>query len=431
MTENSSSNHHKDLYTEEGCPEKEQQDKQKPEAAGQRAMQQKAMQQKAMQDKRPLELYLHIPFCIRKCHYCDFLSAPAERSIQDRYMAALLKELQENSRDYQEYRVVSVFFGGGTPSVVAPEWIESLMEAVRSLYDLEEDAEITMEINPGTVDWEQLVCYRRAGINRLSIGLQSASDKELRLLGRIHTFSRFLETYYEVRRAGFTNVNVDLMSALPDQTPASWQETLQKVLALDPPPEHISAYSLIIEEGTLLYRLQQERKLNLPDEESDRQMYALTEALLKKQGYHRYEISNYAREGYECRHNCGYWQRTEYLGLGLGAASLIGNRRFHNGSSLQEYMDHPLGCREDIQILSINDQMEEFMFLGLRMTRGVSEKVFQESFSRGLQEVYGEVISQNLRDGLLEEIREDEETIYRLTSRGTDLSNYVMAQFLL
>lgn len=378
-----------------------------------------------------LELYLHIPFCIRKCHYCDFLSAPAERSVQERYMEALFKELCERSRECREYRVISVFLGGGTPSLVSVEWIEKLMAGIRSHYNLKEDAEITMEVNPGTVDGKRLAGYRRAGINRLSIGLQSASDKELKELGRIHTFSQFLDTYYAARQAGFSNLNVDLMSALPGQTLTSWQTTLQKVLALDPPPEHISAYSLIIEEGTLLYRLQQEGRLTLPDEDSDRQMYALTKELLKERGYHRYEISNYAREGYECRHNCGYWQRTEYLGLGLGAASLIKNRRFHNGSDLEKYMEHPLDCREDIQILSESEQMEEFMFLGLRMSKGISKAAFRTAFARDLTEIYGEAIDKNIKDGLLTEVKGSDDIRYRLTDRGTDVSNYVMAQFLL
>ena len=424
-----------------------------------------------MTGKRELELYFHIPFCVRKCLYCDFLSAPADGRTKARYMEALIRETEERAGDYRDYRVVSVFVGGGTPSIVSPEQLCRLLETARSGFELAEDAEITVEVNPGTVDEKMLRCYRRAGVNRLSIGLQSADNRELAALGRIHTYGQFLGTYHTARKCGFSNINVDLMSALPGQTLSDYLATLEKVLALA--PEHISAYSLIVEEGTPFYEMEQKGSLALPDEECDRLMYEKTGELLEKAGYHRYEISNYARPGHECHHNCGYWRRRDYLGLGTGAASLIGNRRFRNGDSLEAYLADPLRVREEVQELSLEEQMEEFMFLGLRMTEGVSVLEFETAFGKRMEEVYGTVIEKNIRDGLLEyrdrvpseepagegaevcgqggrhgDPEADGKTeMYGqaafhaaegtggrclvLTRRGLDVSNMVMAQFLL
>ena len=351
---------------------------------------------------KPLELYLHIPFCVRKCRYCDFLSGPADVCTQDGYMEALLTEMRGRSAECAEYEVDTVFIGGGTPSVVKPEWIQKVMDTIREYYRLSPEAEITMEMNPGTVSSDGLKVYRKAGINRLSIGLQSANEDELFRIGRIHTFAQFQKTYREAVQAGFTNINVDVMSALPEQTVESWRRTLEAVLALEPIPQHISAYSLIVEEGTPLYDMQEQGTLILPDEDSERQMYALTEELLGQYGFRRYEISNYAGEGYECRHNCGYWRRREYLGLGTGAASLMKECRFTNGTGMEEYLKNPLKMRGEVQELTVEEQMEEFMFLGLRMMEGVSEKTFREAFGRELMEVYGSVIRKNVQDGLLE-----------------------------
>ena len=379
-----------------------------------------------MINKKKLELYLHIPFCLRKCDYCDFLSGPADEPVQEAYVRALVRELEGRRAEGDGYEVVSVFIGGGTPSVLAPEWTELLMKTLEECYALSRNAEVTMEVNPGTVDPEKLVRYRRAGINRLSIGLQSALDEELRRIGRIHSYGQFQEAYYGAREAGFTNINVDVMSALPGQGVEDYALTLKTVMGLTPPPEHISAYSLIVEEGTVFAQLDRAGKLNLPDEDSERRMYELTGELLAGAGYHRYEISNYAKRGYECRHNCGYWTRVDYLGFGTGAASLMENRRFSNGRGMEAYLENPLKVRENVQELTIQDQMEEFMFLGLRLTDGVSKSEFYGKFGLPMEEVYGEVLKRNRRDGLLEE----EGEFVRLTARGIDVSNYVMAQFL-
>ena len=387
-----------------------------------------------MTENRELELYFHIPFCVRKCLYCDFLSAPADERVRRQYMDALMREVRERAEEFRGYLVTSAFIGGGTPSVVDAEQIEELMATVKEYYEVASDAELTIEVNPGTVNFGKLKIYRRTGINRLSIGLQSTDDKELEVLGRVHSLQQFLDTYLAAREAGFDNINVDVMSALPGQSLESCRKTLQKILTLSSPPEHISAYSLILEEGTELFRLAEQGMLRLPDEETDRKMYRETKQMLEQAGYGRYEISNYAREGFSCRHNIGYWTRRNYLGFGIGAASLINNTRFNNGSDLQVYLRDPLNDRMEIQRLSRQEQMEEFMFLGLRLTEGVSALRFQQLFGQSLQEVYGNVIAQNEKEGLLRryirsssDVREE---MLALTDFGLDVSNYVMSQFL-
>lgn len=379
---------------------------------------------------KELMIYIHIPFCVKKCLYCDFLSAPADDAAKKAYMEALCREIHEKSRDYRDYDVSSIFFGGGTPTAVDPEWIRQIMQLLREDYHIAEDAEITMEMNPGTVSQKDMAVYAVAGINRLSMGLQSACNEELKSLGRIHTYEKFLETYTYVREAGFANVNVDLMSGLPSQTPQKYRESLEKVLGLIPPPEHISAYSLIVEEGTPFYKAYEEDRLMLPTEEEEREMYYLTKQVLEKHGYERYEISNYAKPGKECKHNTGYWCRRNYVGFGIGAASLVENVRFANERDLEAYINNPCDVMVDKEILSTEDRMSETMFLGLRMVSGVSEKAWMEEYNRSLCDVYEEVIQKHMKDGLLEWISVDGERFVRLTDKGLDVSNYVMADFL-
>ena len=382
-------------------------------------------------NQKELEIYIHIPFCIKKCSYCDFLSAPATGQTVESYMAALFAEIEGNAGKYRDRRVVSVFIGGGTPSLLTGEQMEKLMECIRLHFFLDSEAEITTEINPGTVSEEKLCAFRKAGINRLSIGMQSAQDEELRALGRIHDFAGFLDAYGAAVRAGFTNINVDVMSGLPGQTLESLRDTLGKLLALRPMPQHISAYSLIVEEGTPFARMAERGELQLPEEDTERAMYEETMEILAKHGFHRYEISNYAREGYECLHNVGYWIRRDYLGFGIGAASLVDNVRFQNRRNITEYLEAPLDCREEEQVLTEQEQMEETMFLGLRLIRGISYEQFEKQYGRSLPEVYGPVITQNIADGLLQEYTEESgERFLTLTEKGLDVSNYVMAQFL-
>lgn len=381
-------------------------------------------------NQKELELYVHIPFCVKKCSYCDFLSAPATEQTKEAYMAALFAEIGGRAKDYKDRIVTSVFIGGGTPSLLSGDSIRQLMEHIREGFSLAPDAEITMEVNPGTVTTEKLTAFYAAGINRLSIGMQSAQEQELKILGRIHDFDSFCQVYREAVEAGFTNINVDVMSGLPGQTLASYKDTLEKVLRLEPMPQHISAYSLIVEEGTPFAAMADRGELPLPEEDTERAMYEETIEVLAGYGFHRYEISNYALDGYECRHNVGYWIRRDYLGFGIGAASLIDNVRFQNGRDLNAYLAHPLACREEQQSLTTQEQMEETMFLGLRLIRGVSYPEFARCYGQTLEEVYGEVIARNEADGLLT-VREDETgRRLMLTGRGLDVSNYVMAQFL-
>ena len=430
---------------------------------------------------QPLELYIHIPFCVKKCAYCDFLSGPAGEKEKEEYVKMLVDEIRNCPDAVQDYRVVSIFFGGGTPSLLTGEQIGRLMDTVREIFTLDEDAEITMEMNPGTVTEEKLRRYRQAGMNRLSIGLQSVNDEELRLLGRIHTYEEFLEAYHMARDCGFANLNVDLISAIPGQTVESWRHTLEKVIALH--PEHISAYSLILEEGTPFYKKYIEEENGegpkLPDEDAERQMYWDTETLMEKNGYHRYEISNYAKEGCACRHNLGYWERVPYLGFGIGAASLVpgeligkldleerrnqkkekwgkavgdseshvnletaGNKenavemkkeratgkmgRYTNPAKLKDYA---LSYQNKFhaELLAEAEEMEEFMFLGLRKMNGISKKIFSEYFGKSLEDVYGESIQK------LENLNLLEQNVDRvwLTKRGIDVSNSVFVEFIL
>ncbi len=377
-----------------------------------------------------LEIYVHIPFCVRKCGYCDFLSAPADSGTREKYVQALEREIRGRAEEYREYQVPTVFIGGGTPSLLGPERIGRLLHTLGCCYQILPGAEITVEANPGTVDYDSLAQYRSAGVSRLSLGLQSSWDEELKALGRIHTWQQFLDAYEAAVAAGFTHINVDLMSGLPGQTSASYEATLRRVAELEPGPEHISAYSLILEEGTAFAERYRAGELLLPEEETERELYGLTEQILREYGYRRYEISNYAKEGRECRHNVGYWTRENYLGFGIGAASLVDNVRFRNGDSLQAYLEEPLGQREQEQKLTVAEQMEEFMFLGLRLTDGIWEQDFSDAFHYIPEQVYGEVICRHVAQGLLAWHSSLEGRYLRLTERGLDLANYVMADFL-
>lgn len=373
-----------------------------------------------------MELYLHIPFCVKKCAYCDFLSFPSGQELQRQYAKRLMEDIDCMGKEYGDIPVDTIFIGGGTPSVPESRLIVDLMEHVNRAFQISDGAEISMEANPGTVTREKLKEYRRAGINRISFGLQSANDRELKLLGRIHTWAEFLESFALARECGFTNLNIDLMSALPGQTCESWKDTLKRVTDLE--PEHISAYSLIIEEGTPFgekYGSEEGRKL-LPDEDSEREMYHETKRFLRECGYERYEISNYAKPGRECRHNIGYWTGVPYLGLGLGASSYMNGSRFAVSSDMQQYLEEKPGTFTDVEKLTKKDMEEEFFYVGLRMTAGVSLSEFERRFGMSAEEVY---------PGLMETFVEEKAAEFRgdrfvLTDYGLDVSNYIMAQFL-
>lgn len=404
-----------------------------------------------MKNKKNLGIYIHIPFCVQKCVYCDFLSAPAGEDVKRKYIEALICEINITCGLYNDrlsgYQVKTIFFGGGTPSAVKPEYIRDIMKCLNEHFDIAEGAEVTIECNPGTLDINKADIYRECGINRISFGLQSADNTELKMLGRIHTFEQFKESLSIAEKAGFDNINVDIMSALPGQTMESYKRTVEKVLECN--VKHISAYSLIVEEGTPLYDRLDTDYPELPDEDTERQMYYYTQDSLASAGYVHYEISNYARPGYECRHNISYWERTDYLGFGIGAASLFEEIRHTNITDINMYIDKCGGminagsCMDnnvtagnynrlyeiydDIQKLSLNDRMEEFMFLGLRKIDGISKAEFEKIFSKNIADVYGKVIQENVLNGLLV----DDGDVIKLTDRGVDISNVVMADFLL
>lgn len=407
--------------------------------------------------EKNLGLYIHIPFCAKKCDYCDFLSAPATEGTISKYFNAMLIEIEQYRNHTTGYIVPTIFFGGGTPSVVDAVFIEKIMNSINEIFHIDfEQLEATIEVNPGTVTREKLQIYKNIGINRLSFGLQSANNSELQLLGRIHTFEQFKENYNLARELGFQNINIDLMSALPGQTLESWEHTLQTVIGLN--PEHISAYSLIIEEGTKFYDRYHENAAeykDLPDEETDRQIYHRTKEILRDHGYDRYEISNYAKSSYESRHNSSYWRGTDYLGIGLGASSLLNGARFSNMHDIECYiaecndakfkinntensnennvdnekckLEDYVGIRVNKEILSLKQRMEEFMFLGLRMCSGISKMDFFQRFGVEIDSVYKEILNKFKNEKLLE-INGDN---VRLTDLGIDISNYVLAEFLL
>lgn len=385
-----------------------------------------------MKRNKNLELYIHIPFCVRKCAYCDFLSGPAESATIEKYVEKVIEEIGAHgiSGLSEGTLVTTIFFGGGTPSILSGNQMQRLMNALREHFAISEDAEISMEANPGTVTIEKLEAYRQAGVNRISFGLQSAKNEELKLLGRIHTWEEFLESFQLARKCGFDNINVDLISAIPKQTMESWEFSVKQVVSLN--PEHISAYSLIIEEGTPFFEKYgegTEGEFLLPPEEEEREMYHLTEMLLEEAGYHRYEISNYAKQGKECKHNLGYWERQDYLGIGLGASGFMDNVRYKNTDELQKY----LTCagdlekiQEDREELSMSAQMEEFIFLGLRKMKGISVEEFESMFGQTLEECYGE----NIKRMKLANLLVQEDRFLRLTKKGIDISNYVFAEIL-
>ncbi len=382
---------------------------------------------------KELELYIHIPFCVKKCLYCDFLSAPADDATRLNYFFRLVKEIETVSRDYGDREVTTVFVGGGTPTLLAMDQIERLFDAVFKNFNVRDGAEITMECNPGTLTPAKARAMVRSGVNRLSLGLQSVHKWELNLLGRIHGYEDFLESFDVARKAGFSNINVDLMLALPGQSVEDWKESLKKTVMLR--PEHISAYSLIIEEGTDFYRRYHEDEavrdaggepLILPTEEDERAMYWLTRDFLGQHGYGQYEISNYARPGYECRHNIGYWTGADYLGLGLGASSLVDGVRFKNTADLHEYMWKPF-VRTDEEVRDKKAAVSEFMFLGLRMTEGVSRDDFRERFGCEPEGMYGDALEKLKGLGLMDM---SGGRIF-LTAKGVDVSNRVFATLLL
>lgn len=396
-----------------------------------------------MKNNNQLGIYIHIPFCVQKCVYCDFLSAPATNDVKIKYIEALKKEIELvglNNKE-KDIEVNSIFFGGGTPSCIDPELIQSVLDTIKNNFRVNEFAEITIECNPGTLSEDKAYSYRNAGINRISFGLQSCDDKELKMLGRIHDFDDFRDSFRMARNYGFNNINVDLMTGLPGQTKESLLKTLKTALAFK--PEHISAYGLILEEGTVLFDRINEYP-PIPSDELDRQMYDITRKSFTKSGYVQYEISNYAKPGYECIHNLKYWNREEYLGFGIGAASFIDEKRYSNITDINSYIEITSKFMDEVidnklinidlsslyasfEKLDINDAKEEFMFLGLRKIQGISILDYKEKFNQEIYEQYSKEIEDNINKGLL--ILENNRL--KLTAKGIDISNTVMSDFII
>lgn len=363
--------------------------------------------------KKEISLYIHIPFCIKKCLYCDFLSF-SDFSLVKAYINALINEISVFKTDSV---VKSIFIGGGTPSAIEAEYIAEIMNCIQSHFKLKENAEITIEANPGTLTREKALIYKDCGINRISMGLQAWQNHLLKILGRIHTKEDFLKSFCLAEK--YFNTNVDLMFALPQQTMEEWVETLGCVMELE--PKHISAYSLIVEEGTPFYHMYQAPPCS---DELDRQMYYKAKEMLADKGYIHYEISNFAKQGYESVHNLTYWQRGEYKGFGLGAASLVGNERLKNIENLRDYISGLTVAEREV--LSQNDEISEFMFLGLRCIKGISISEFKNTFNKSIYDIYSQQLQKLCNEKLIE-INND--NIY-LTEKGIDLSNMVFTEFI-
>lgn len=370
-----------------------------------------------------ISLYIHIPFCKQKCLYCDFPSYCGKEDLMVRYVKAISKELER----LQYTQIKTIFIGGGTPTYLSLEALNVLSDSLSKL-NLSSDIEFTIEGNPGTFTKDKLIIFKRMGVNRLSIGLQAAQDSLLRKIGRIHSFQEFLDSFNLARNVGFNNINIDLMFGLPNQTLENWIETLEEVLKLN--PEHISCYSLIVEEGTPFYGMYNDGKIELPNEDIERKMYYETLKILNERGYLQYEISNYSKIGKECKHNLVYWNLEEYIGVGSGAHSYIGGKRFSNPVIIEEYIESV----ENNKFTKINahknsfeDEVEEFLFMGLRKIEGISLKKFEEKFKKNIYLIYGDIIDKNRKRDLLEIV----EGSLRLTKKGIELSNEVMSDFIL
>ncbi|MGE4215273.1 MAG: radical SAM family heme chaperone HemW [Anaerotignaceae bacterium] len=375
-----------------------------------------------------LSMYIHIPFCKKKCLYCDFPSFSGCENIYEDYVNSLVSELRDNASQYNENEIGTVFIGGGTPTVLPPKQLGKLLDTALNRYNVRSDAEITIEANPGTVNAQVFKELKSMYINRLSFGVQAWQNSLLTSLGRIHSNETFVNNFYEAREAGFKNISCDLMFSLPNQTLSHWEETLEKIMRLN--PEHISAYSLIIEEGTPFKEMYDKGTIKATDEALDREMYYLAKEMLKDKGYNQYEISNFAKQGFESRHNIVYWNTKEYLGFGLGAHSYVRGERFHNTYAMADYINakgNIIKLRENIETLSKEEKMEEFMFMGLRMTEGISISEFKKRFNTDVKDIFKDSV-QYLIDQKLLYINEDK---LALTDKGVDVSNYVFEKFII
>ena len=376
-----------------------------------------------------LGVYVHIPFCVKKCEYCDFVSYSKMFDMQEEYVKKIIEEVEDNNKILIENDVTTIYIGGGTPSAINPELIEIVLDKICEVSDIKsrEDIEITIEVNPGTVTKKNLQMYRDCGINRLSIGLQSTNDELLRMLGRIHDYEQFLDTYKWATEVGFSNINVDLMLGLPTQTITDLKISLEKVLNLEPAPNHISVYSLIVEDGTVIERKISEGILELPDEEAERNQYKYVKNYLELNSYNHYEISNFAKKGYKSKHNMNCWEQKQYIGIGLAAHSYINGCRYSNTSDFLEYLNNKSkDIKEVHEEQSIEDMKKEYMLLGLRKLDGVSISKFKEKFRDNPIYLFRNELQKLVEQGL---ILVDLDNI-KLTTKGLDFANLVWEEFV-
>lgn len=375
-----------------------------------------------------LGIYIHIPFCKQKCFYCDFCSFTNKNEMQEKYVEAVINEIK-NITHKEKYTVTTIYLGGGTPSILNPEYIKNILQEIKSSFKILDDAEITIEINPGTVNEEKLKRYKEYGINRLSIGLQSANDKILKNIGRIHDYKQFEETFFFARKCGFKNINVDLMIGLPTQAIEDVKQTLEKIIQKN--PEHISVYSLIIEEGTTIEKLINENKLQLPDEETERIMYWTVVNELKENGYNQYEISNFSKKTYESKHNTNCWKQKQYIGLGTSAHSYLNKKRYSNTNNIEEYIKNIQESNISKNITIHEEQteestMNEYMLLGLRMIQGININEFKQKFKTDPTIKYKEILEKLQKENLIQITK----TSIKLTKQGIDFGNIVWEEFI-
>lgn len=402
-----------------------------------------------------LGIYIHIPFCIKKCDYCDFISYPNCYQMQDKYIESLLEEIEENKELLQKNFVSTIYIGGGTPSSIKPELIKKILDKIYNIIgykvNMNSSIEITMEVNPGTTTKNNLQLYKNYGINRLSIGLQSTNDRILKEIGRIHNYSQFVDTYKWAVEAGFENINVDLMLGLPNQSIEDLKDSLEKITNLDPTPKHISVYSLIVEEGTKIEQNINSGKLKLPDDEEERMQYHYTKNYLELNGYKHYEISNFAKTGFESKHNVNCWEQKQYVGFGVAAHSYVDGVRYSNTNDLHEYLKitemknkndkeiknlenkdnnmikQPFKSKQIIEEVQDKTEMEkEFMMLGFRMLDGVKISKFKEKFGENPLYLFRNEIKKLVEEELIEV---DLDNI-KLTIKGLDLANLVFEEFI-
>ncbi|MDO5038759.1 radical SAM family heme chaperone HemW [Clostridium sp.] len=372
---------------------------------------------------KEISLYVHIPFCKQKCLYCDFPSYAGKENLEDSYIDSLIKEINLKCKGKI---IKTLFIGGGTPSYLKEENLNNLLVCLNSL-KYKEGSEKTIECNPGTLTSEKLKIIKDNGINRISMGLQTTNNNLLKKIGRIHTMKEFEENYNRAREFGFNNINIDIMFGLPNQSVLDYKKSLEDIVKLN--PEHISCYSLIIEQGTPFYNMNEKGLLKLPTEDEERKMYNITKDILKSNGYHQYEISNYSKENKECEHNKIYWKLEEYIGVGVSASSYIDSNRIKNIDDIKEYINkinNKEAVEESIIKNSKKEDMEEFMFLGLRLIKGIDKNNFKRKFDKNIEDVYGDVINKNIKKGLIE----DKDNYIYLTSKGVEVSNYVMSEFI-